>query len=107
MDHICHILTGLIFAGHLFQKLAAADVESRADNAGILGIERISDLAAAGGDGVQGNAAFLLGQLVQLLIRLVGVIDARGLFPFRQLRLSAFRLGCVLGLGGGWFRSFL
>ena len=103
VNHIRHIPTGLILASYLFQKFATADIESGADNTGILSVKGVSHLAAARRNRIQCNTAFLLGQLIQFLFCFIGIKDTRGLFPLRQLRLSAFRLGCIFLLSGRFF----
>ena len=82
MDHIRHILAGLVLTGDLVQQVVGRDIKGRAGDFGVLVHEGLRHLGAAGGDGVQGDFAALGdGLLIELLIRLVRGGDVGGFLP--------------------------
>ncbi|SCI72935.1 Uncharacterised protein [uncultured Blautia sp.] len=82
MDHIRHILAGLVLTGDLVQQVVGRDIKGRAGDFGVLVHEGLRHLGAAGGDGVQSDLAALGdGLLIELLIRLVRGGDVGGFLP--------------------------
>ena len=101
VDHVSGGGAGVILAGDLLQQLVGGDVEGHALDAGVLGHEGVSNLGAAGGDGVQGHGSALLqGSLIQFFVGLFSVVDAGALLPLGHVGLSG-GLGGLLVLGGG------
>ena len=94
VHNVRDVLAGLVLARDLLEQLIGRDIERLALNARIFFHERLCDLGAAGGDRIERDRAFLLGQLVEFLLALIHVEDVCRGFPFGLAVFVDF--GCLL-----------